>query len=223
MEYRIIIEDLPDDRDLLIPVSVALSCDGAAEITCFEEFAETVGEYSERFSGDLLSREALEFLFTRIDPVMKARGYAMTDDEFNVDFVGTLDSQPSPGGVVVLNAIDAMAYENLTEIDLAEAAGLHQEALVCAADGKIVSVAVENFCEDGYVEIACETAESYRRKGCAYSACAALCRDIISDGYKVRWECSESNEGSVALARKLGFKETGRSAYMCYFREEDEE
>ena len=223
MAYTIKTEDLPEDRDLLIPLSVAVYDGEDARITCFGEFADTAQRYAGLFSDALLSREALGYLFSEIDPAMKRRGYAMPGDRFEIDVVCSLDRAPAQGGVVTVNAIDAFAYENLTTIDLAEAATLHQEVFVCVADGKVVSVAVENFAEDGFVEIACETAEGYRGKGCAYSTCAALCRDIIAGGYSVRWQCSEDNPASVALAGKLGFKEIGREAYMCYYAGESGE
>ena len=222
MPYSITTEDLPDDRDLLIPVCASIRGD-TVDITCFEEFSVIAKEYGERYSTAPLSDAALGSLFFSLDPIMKSRGYAMPDDRFEIDWVGVLERAPEPGGVVSLNAIDAAPYENLTGIDLAEAAELHQEAYVCIAEGKVVSVAVENFAEDGYVEIACETAEAYRSQGCAYSACAALCRDIIVDGYSVRWQCSADNAASVALAEKLGFEEIGSEMYMCYFNGENEE
>ena len=222
MPYSITTEDLPDDRDLLIPVCASIRGD-TVEITCFEEFAGIAKEYGEKFAFAPLSDAALGELFSAIDPVMKSRGYAMPDDRFEIDWAGVLDRAPVSGGVLVFNAIDAAPYENLTGIDLAEAAELHQEAFVCVAEGKVVSVAVENFAEDGYVEIACETAEAYRGKGCAYSACAALCRDIVGDGYSVRWQCSADNAASVALAEKLGFEKIGSEMYMCYFNTENED
>lgn len=218
MDYTVKVEDLPDDRDLLIPVSVSLDGDKAL-ITCFEQFYGSVCEYAERYSGAPLSRDALDFLFSAVDPGMKRLGYSMPDDRFEIDCVCILNAVPEAGYRNAVNAERAVDLPNLTEIDLAEAGDLHQAAFVCVEDGRVVSVAAENFAEDGCVEIACETAEAYRRKGYAYSACAALCKDIISDGYSVRWQCSEENLPSVALAKKLGFAGTGREMYMCYYDE----
>ena len=223
MDYSITVEDLPDDRDLLIPVNVSTYDGEDAALTCFAEFKETVREYAEKYSGSLLSRDALGYLFSKVDPVMKARGYSMPDDAFEIDLVALLREAPEKGPCAAVNSKNARGLENLTGIDIDEAAMLHQEAFVCVEDGKIVSVAVENFCEDGCVEIACETAEGYRGRGYAFSACAALCRDIMDGGYAVKWQCSENNAASVALARKLGFTPVGREMYMCYFSNENGE
>ena len=219
MDCSIIIEGLPDDRDLLIPISA--SYDGKElNITCFEEFAGTAREYAERYGNDPFSREALDFLFRSVDPGMKACGYAMTDDSFEVDWVGTLTELPAPGEYTALNAKDASGLVNRTDIDLDEVAKLHQTAFVCVNGDAVVSVAVENFEEDGSVEIAVETAPEFRRMGYGYSACSALCRDIISDGFTVRWQCPECNAESLALAAKLGFIRTGKDMYMCYYRKD---
>ena len=217
MDHTVTVEKLPDDRDLLIPVSVVLRDGEPARISCYAEFEQVAAEYADRYGGDLLSREAVGFLFERIDPVMRSRGYSMPQDAPETDFVGLLFVAPEPGKHEVVNADLAAQAQNMTDIDLDEAAAFHQEAFVCLADGKVVSVAVENFAGDDYVEIACETAADYRRRGYAYSACAALIRDIVGAGYAVSWQTSESNTPSIMLAEKLGFKRCGREAYFCYY------
>jgi len=211
---KITVEKLPDDRDLIIPVSVYLR-GGEAEIVCAEPFESIAREYAKE--SDLLSGAALKRLFEKVDPVMRGMGYRMPEDSFELDYVGVLEVSPECGEHTTKIGKEALNTENLTDIDLAEAAEAHQESFVCEENGRIVSVAVENFADDDFVEIAAETAEPYRRRGYAYSACAALCRDIIEAGYAVRWQCEETNLTSVALAEKLGFRAIGRDMYMCYY------
>ena len=218
MDHIITLEELPDDPDLLIPVSVVLRDGEDARISCYAEFEEAVRGYTEAFSDDLLSREAIAFLYSRVDPVMKARGYSMPDDAIEIDYIGMLSKCLPAGEHEAVNADRASDLENLTAIDLDEASQFHQEAFVCVADGKVVSVAVENFAGDDYVEIACETAADYRRRGYAYSACAALIRDIVDAGYAVSWQTSERNKPSLLLAEKLGFRQCGREVYFCYYQ-----
>jgi len=58
----------------------------------------------------------------------------------------------------------------------------------------------------GIAEIGIETAEAHRKKGLATAASAYVIQECEKLGYRVFWNAAQQNAGSVALARKLGFR-----------------
>lgn len=58
-------------------------------------------------------------------------------------------------------------------------------------------------------DIGVETAEDFRRKGLAYTAAAAMVKDILESRRKPVWACHANNAGSAKLAEKLGFVRAG--------------
>ena len=218
-EINITVEKYPDDPDLLIPAGIAVRCGGDYDISCYEDTADIVCDYAERYGNDLFGNEAAEYLRSRLDPIFAERGYAL---QLEVDLVYHLDRKLDEcTDVTVINARDALELDNLCGIDLDEAVGIGQEAFVCVEDGCVVSVAVENYTHKGETEIAVETAPDHRRRGYARAAATVLCNDIVASGGRVTWHCSEDNAPSVALAESIGFKLDGREMYYCYFKLDD--
>ncbi len=215
-EISINVENYPDDPDLVIPLGITYREGGDFDISCYPDTCEIAAEYAERFSDSLFSDAAVSFLKERFDGIFCERGY---EGQIEDDTVYFLDRMAAPDeNTPTLNAREAGQYENLCEIDLDEAAELCQEAFVCLADEKIVSVAVENYTHKGETEIAVETAEQYRRRGFAKAVSIALCNDIIASGGAVTWHCSRENKASCALAEAIGFREDGREMYFCYYK-----
>lgn len=58
------------------------------------------------------------------------------------------------------------------------------------------------------VDIGVETAETYRRKGLAACAAAAVMRETLRQGKTPVWACHAANTGSAKTAEKLGFRQT---------------
>ena len=215
-EINITVEKYPEDTDLLIPFGIAVREGEDHDISCYEDSADIVCEYAERHAIDLFGDEAVSFLKTSLDPVFCERGYEL---QIENDTVYLLDHTiEESGNVTVINARDALGYENLCEIDLTEAMEIGQEAFVCIADGCVVSVAVENYTHKGETEIAVETAPDHRRRGYAKAVASALCNDIVRSGGSVTWHCSSDNIPSCTLAEAIGFRRDGREMYFCYFK-----
>jgi len=57
----------------------------------------------------------------------------------------------------------------------------------------------------GRMEVGATTAESYRQRGFATSACASLIRACEARGLSTWWDCAKQNVPSVKLAQKLGY------------------
>lgn len=63
---------------------------------------------------------------------------------------------------------------------------------------------------DTEIDIGVETDEQFRRRGFAFAAAAAMCRDILSQGKMPVWACHAENTGSQKLAAALGFVHCGQ-------------
>ena len=62
---------------------------------------------------------------------------------------------------------------------------------------------------DQEIDIGVETDAQFRRRGFAFDAAAAMCRDIISHGKTPVWACHAANIASQTLAAALGFVPAG--------------
>lgn len=62
---------------------------------------------------------------------------------------------------------------------------------------------------DYEIDIGVETDAQFRRRGFAFDAAAAMCRDIISHGKTPVWACHAANIASQTLAAALGFVPAG--------------
>jgi RimJ/RimL family protein N-acetyltransferase len=69
----------------------------------------------------------------------------------------------------------------------------------------------------GLIEIGTITGESYRRRGYAAVTCARLIRDCEARGYRTYWNCSEENQASANLARKLGYQTEKKFRYIDWY------
>jgi len=73
-------------------------------------------------------------------------------------------------------------------------------------DDEILCEAGAPFWGGGMVYIGIVTPEKHRRQGYAYVACENLIRECERMGWHPVWHTSAANKGSMALARKLGFR-----------------
>jgi RimJ/RimL family protein N-acetyltransferase len=65
-------------------------------------------------------------------------------------------------------------------------------------------------------EVGVVTSEAERGRGYAYLTGSDLLATIESRGYEAVWHAAASNEASVALGRKLGFRSERRGPMFCY-------
>lgn len=80
----------------------------------------------------------------------------------------------------------------------------------------IVSEAEAGPLTRGVAEMGIETEEAYRRQGFATIAAAYVIRACEAQGYHVFWNAAQLNAGSVALARRLGFRRERPSAVLAW-------
>ncbi|HWS30487.1 MAG TPA: GNAT family N-acetyltransferase [Clostridia bacterium] len=80
-------------------------------------------------------------------------------------------------------------------------------------EGNVASTSFAAYRHGNLLELGIETAEAHRGKGLAYAACCALIDFCIEKGFDPVWSCRLDNEGSMMLAKRLGFIETVRTPY----------
>ena len=71
---------------------------------------------------------------------------------------------------------------------------------------EILCEAVAPFWGEGLVELGVVTHEQHRRKGYAFLTCEHLARACEEMGYRTAWATGRTNLGSIAVARKLGYR-----------------
>jgi RimJ/RimL family protein N-acetyltransferase len=81
-------------------------------------------------------------------------------------------------------------------------------------DEKLVAIANVSVLTRRFGELAVATLEPWRRRGFATGAASLVVSWILDSGRTAVWSCGEHNQASIAAARKLGFRDAGRRAYV---------
>ncbi len=210
---------------IAIPIEIFSPLNGEPEITVYSFCTNDAEEWFSRFSDDLLSEEAVNYLKNRFSAIAEKIGYTYFESENELMnefvFLPQMQVQKTEIGIKV-HKISSNAV--LSEI--CRASGCDIEI---ADDGEdIVFAVVENgilmayagmndvVYPDGSVEISVETAPNARRKGYGYACVSALTSHLNEKGITVRYKCSADNTASFALAEKCGFLFEGRRfSFVC--------
>lgn len=94
--------------------------------------------------------------------------------------------------------------------DELRSAALYSDIAAAFADGKPVSFCYCASTTEGLWDISIDTLEPYRRQGHAAKVVAFMVRRQAEEGKRPVWGAEESNQASMALARKLGFEPVER-------------
>ncbi len=86
--------------------------------------------------------------------------------------------------------------------------------------GEPASTAFTAYLHGDRLELGIETLPAYRGMGHAETACRALIRYCLDNGYTPMWSCSDQNPGSQALAQKIGFRPVRHSPYYYFLARE---
>lgn len=81
--------------------------------------------------------------------------------------------------------------------------------------GRPAALAFSAVVSHNLLEIAIETVDEFRRKGCARIACYKLLEYSLLKNFTPVWTCRKTNVGSVKLAESLGFVEKTISIWSC--------
>jgi len=92
-------------------------------------------------------------------------------------------------------------------------------AYVTKVDDEPASIAYTSYRHEDILELGIETAEAHRGKGLARAVCIQLINYCLREKLTPMWSCRMDNEGSVKLAKKLGFVETMQIPYYHIARD----
>ena len=212
---------LGEESDVAVPISVSKDEDGAVTVTVYSRFAKEAEEFAKQFGDDPFSAQALDFIDRVFAPPMREYGfrYEREYDQTVLTFTSSGKTERPDNAVCIGTQAELEKYEFLTardfEIDDGDPC---DAAFAVIEDGKIVSVAaVNDYSDDGSVEINVETAPAFRGRGFASDAVSALASYLEGLGERVTYKCRESNAASVKVAEKAGMKYAGKAFYyVCY-------
>jgi GNAT superfamily N-acetyltransferase len=83
-------------------------------------------------------------------------------------------------------------------------------------DGEVVSSAFTSAITERYVDVRIRTAEEYRGKGLATAAASLIAQQVQRMGKTPVWLTYENNHASLAVSRKLGFREVTRKTDVFF-------
>ena len=221
---------LGEKTDIIVPVDIFVPDDGSGCVmTSYSCCADFVRTFDERYGGDPLSKEAYSFLSSKMSPFADALGYdADKKSHYTVvEYLFPHDGKLPDGAIIDGTRL----FSSSEEADGLKVLTLHgidpdpddddDQAAGFVIDGSIVACAsINDYSDDGAVEINVECAKKYR--GCGYgTSCVALLVDhLTSRGFDVSYKCRETNKASARIAEKLGFRRVGRRmSYVCYLKQ----
>ena len=215
------------DGDSLIAVPFQISEDvrGERKITAYRSFGDFAEDFARRFEQDPLSREAKEYVEKTLAPKMKSAGYEYESeyDQTVVSYEAVKDKLAPVSRSVCVELIDN--NERLSQLYFATTRDVEIDDgdpadCVAAAvrDSVVLSAAsVNDYSDDGSVEINVETAINERCKGYAVACVSALAAYLLSLGERVSYKCRETNVASRRVAEKCGLVYTGKTYnFVCY-------
>ena len=215
-----------DGWDLLIPFSVVQYRGKEPSATAIPRISRLTRSYLSRFSEELFSDEALEWLWSRIAPKQAEWGYRGGKFRWRRCRIfrvgdGTRLSPVLPE-TRLLDSADGLG--NRTTYHLAETL---EAGCLCAAtvqNEEVLSLAVthddvRDLALGDTVELGVETSPSARGRGYAASSLSLATRALLSRGLIPEYRCTRSNRASAAVALRVGYEEVGEAVYLLMRRD----
>ena len=210
---------------IAVPIQIDVPEEGKAILTVYSGFVKLAEKFAKKFENDPLSPEALRFIEDHFTKPMQKAGYTYEADfdhlVYNFEAREDLLTDPGYAGEVVFIDTDeklATLYLNTTRDFRINDADPVDAAFAVVEDGAALSLAsVNDFSEDGSVEINVETAPNARGRGYGAAVTYALCRYLISLGERVSYKCRSTNAPSRRVAEKCGLTYKGKTySFVCY-------
>ncbi len=119
---------------------------------------------------------------------------------------------PADDAVRLISVAEIMAQEAIPAAlkDELRSAALYSDIAATFADGRPISFCYCASVTEGLWDISIDTLEPYRRQGHAAKVVSFMVQRLAAEGKRPVWGAEESNEASMALARKLGFEPVER-------------
>lgn len=211
------------EYDVAVPVEVFLYEDERGlEIVTYSFTQKVAREFEEKFASDPFSRDAKEFLYSKLTPIMDGLGYSSRQSadrsfiEFRRDASAPRAEYPR---CEIISTLDGETWDELPLDEFALDADEPTDRMAVVKDGdKIVCFAGLNdeIDGDGICEITVECDPAYRCRGYATACVTALADYLESLGKHVKYICRDTNEASIKTAKKAGLLPYCRfMPYVC--------
>lgn len=168
-------------------------------------------------------KESIEKFDVAIFETIDALGYEKQDvcDEWYYIFGSKNNVQMPDIDVEIIDKSTDTGNPSFNETDLDDAIEYEQLCVGVRRDGKIVSVCVENFLDNGkVVEVSVETLPEYRGRGFAKACLAFMNNLLVDDNREMLYMCSCRNMASIRTAISTGLVRYGMNYYyVCQKKE----
>jgi hypothetical protein len=171
--------------------------DGWTCVNCAADIADTVARCIERETGWATRRLA--------DVYYTLEGPGRPHENPYVRLLGEEDLELVQAAPPVLHPT---GFESLLA---AVEGGLVAGAIL---DQNLVSTVSMTASSEEFANLAAFTLEGYRGRGFATAGTGQVVRGLVARGLVPVWSAGEDNRASAAVARRLGFEEAGRKAYV---------
>ncbi len=220
-----------NEWDTAVPITVRQKDGCEPVIEVFPSYESEAEELLRRFSDDLFSPLALDFIYESIGKKMRPCGYeedANGKFRHRLYFTYAIKSRDEINKDAILPTTLPLSKKNIrfkknrTTFDLPLYIDEKMTAFVTVSGREVVSIAAENrsfsddFADEGIdvIEIGTETHIDHRKNGYAASNCAALADKLMSENdCIITYETANDNISSQKCAEKAGFVRYGR----CYY------
>lgn len=210
---------------IAVPVQIDVPEDGESVLTVYSGFARLAEKFAKKFEDDPLSPDALRFIEDHFTKPMAKAGYNYESDfdhlVLNYEAEDEYLTDPGHGDAVVFIDTDeklASLYLNTTrDFRINDADPVDVAFAVVKGDTALSVASVNDFSDDGSVEINVETAPNERGQGYGSAVTYALCRHLLSLGKRVSFRCRSTNAPSQRIAEKCGLTYKGKTySFVCY-------
>lgn len=214
---------LSGESDIALPISVALDSAGDCTITVYSAYKNEAEKFEKLYGDDPLSDDAKEYIDRVFSPIVRKLGYRF-EREFDQTVVsyevkdGKVNDVSCDADVRIIKTNDELEKLYLHEdIELSDGDPADVLCAVVIDDVMVSRAGVNDYSDNGSLEINVVTEKEFRGRGYGSAAVAGLCKYLTSLGERVSYKCRKSNAASRRVAEKTGLVVTGTSYYyVCY-------
>lgn len=197
---------------------------GDVTVLVYSRFSGIAEEFADKYGDCPFTKDAKDFIESALGKTMEKAGYTYENEYDHTVFNYEADSATPLARfeipTVFIDTDEKLSKYYLSTVrDFEIEDGDGNDVAFAVVDGDVVKSisTVNDFSDDGTVEINVETAKSDRSRGYASAVVSDMCRYLISRGERVSYRCRSTNVPSIKVAEKVGLKFTGKTfSFVCY-------
>ncbi len=209
---------------IAVPIQIDVPEEGESVVTVYSGFARLAEKFVRKYGDDPLSPDAVAFIEDHFAKPMEKAGYSYESEyDHLVCNFGAEEGRlvrPSDAPTVFIDTDEKLAsyYLNTTrDFEINDADPIDVAFAVVERDSALSLASVNDFSDDGSIEINVETAPNSRGLGYGAAVTHDLCRYLLSLGERVSYRCRSTNAPSLRVAEKCGLVFKGKTySFVCY-------